>query len=69
MTKAGVISEHEMYTAEELKARGIGRETLSKARRSGIVTAAPLGKRHFYLGRELIAYGLHLRSNEHSSSK
>lgn len=53
----GILRPDSIYTVEGvLRAAGIGRETLSEARRSGIVKPIEIGKRVYYRGEQLIAW-------------
>lgn len=69
MAAEKIISADSMYTVADLLSRGIGRETLSEARRSGIARPVMLGKQHRYFGSEIIAYAKHIRTLEDNAPR
>lgn len=53
----GVIAPNRLYTTEGvMRFAGLGHESLAEARRSGRIKPYEVGRRVFYLGKDIIAW-------------
>lgn len=54
--KQGILDANRLYSTRALREIGFGRQTLTEARKSGVVRPYLVGRNHWYEGRELIEW-------------